>query len=336
MSITGITERRYDQMRITGVTYAVRKTHRTRYVVLTVALLLLAAIISVIILSTYKSWQLLHPEKKPVEAFSSNIVPEYRDISFKGADSSIVLKGWLFQVKNSSRAVILVHSYGSNRLQFGVDTVDLIKEFMNRGYNVFTFDLRNSGESDGQECTFGYNEKDDVKAAIKYVRSQGSNDITLMGFSTGASAAILAAAESKASDGSSLVDAVIADSPYSDLRSYFRRDLDRWTGLPAFPFNLTVSLAVDLTGGIKSKEASPVNVLTADNPPHLMLIHSRNDDFIPVINSIELFQRYSALNASGAEFWQTQDKGHASGYMENRDEYIERVFKFLEKVYPKD
>jgi len=320
-------------MRLSGVTYAVRKTHRTRYIVLAVTLLLLAVIMTVIILSVYKGWHLLHPDKRPIEAFSSNIVPEYRDISFKGSDSTIVLRGWLFQVKNSDKAVILVHSYGSNRLQFGMDTVDLIKEFMSKGYNVFTFDLRNSGESGGKDCTFGYSEKEDVKAAIKYVRSQGSKHITLMGFSTGASAAITAAAESTASDGTPLVDAVIADSPYSDLKSYFRRSLNKWTGLPAFPFNFTVSLAIDLTSGIKAKDASPVNALTSENPPYMMLIHSRNDELIPVINSIELFQQYSALNASGAEFWQTEDNGHAIGYMENRDEYMERIFAFLEKVY---
>ena len=114
-------------MRITGVRYTVKKTRRARYVIIGAIILLLIAIAAVIVVSAYKSWQLLHPDKKPIDAFSSNIVPEYRDISFKGADSTIVLKGWLFQVKNSNRAVILVHSYGKNRLQFGVDTVDLIK-----------------------------------------------------------------------------------------------------------------------------------------------------------------------------------------------------------------
>jgi dipeptidyl aminopeptidase/acylaminoacyl peptidase len=321
-------------MRITGVTYAVRKTRIARYVILAVIILLLVAVASVIAVSSYESWQLLHPDKRPIDAFSSNIVPEYRDISFKGADSTIVLKGWLFQVRNSNRAVILVHSYGKNRLQFGVDTVDLIKEFMSRGYSVFTFDLRNSGESGGKDCTFGYYEKDDVKAAIKYVRSQGYSNITLIGFSTGASAAIMACAESTLEDGTPMVDAVIADSPYSDLKNYFYSSLHKWTGIPSFPFNRTTAFAVGVAGGFKLTDASPIDVMTAENLPHLMLIHSRNDDLIPVINSIELYQKYSALNASGAEFWQTEHEGHATGYMVDRDKYLEKVFSFLERVYP--
>lgn len=317
-------------MRISGITYAVRKTHRTRKIILTLIVLLFLAVMAIVVLSGYKSWGLLHPDKKPLDTFSANIVPEYRDISFKGTDSKIILKGWLFQSNKSDKAVIMVHSYGSNRLEFGIETVDLIKEFLNKGYTVFTFDLRNSGESGGKDCSFGYNEKEDVKAAIKYVSSQGAKHITLMGFSTGASAAILAAAESDR------VDAVIADSPYSDLHTYFLENLDKWTNMPAFPFNRTITLGIEITGSIDAASASPVSVMTAENPSHLMLIHAKEDPLIPVLNSIELYQKYSALNSSGAEFWQTEGEGHADGFTQNKDEYLSKVFAFLEKVYPEE
>ena len=316
-------------MRISGVTYAVRKTHKTRNIILTVTILLFLVIFAVAAVSVSRSWALLHPEKKPIDTFSSNIAPEYRDISFKGTDRTIVLKGWLFQAKNSDRAVILVHSYGGNRLQFGIKTVDLIKEFLNKGYNVFAFDLRNSGESGGKDTTFGYNEKEDIKAAISYMNSQGSKSITLMGFSTGASASILAAAESKS------VEAVIADSPYADLKAYLTQNVHKWSHFPAFPFNKTISFALEVTGGIDTSNTSPVNVLTAENPPNLLLIHGRKDKLIPVENSIELYQKYSALNSSGAEFWRTEDDGHATGFEKYPDEYLNRVFAFLDKVYTK-
>lgn len=317
-------------MRISGVTYAARKTHKARNTILTVTVLLFLAVFTVVIVSGYKSWTLLHPEKRPIDTFSSNIVPEYRDISFKGIDKSIILKGWLFQAKNSDHAVIFVHSYGSNRLQFGIKTVDLIKEFLNQGYNVFTFDQRNSGESGGKDTTFGYYEKEDVQAAISYMNSQGSKHITLMGFSTGASASILAAAESKS------VDAVIADSPYADLKDYLKESLNGWTNYPAFPFNQTISYAIEVAGSIDTVNASPINVLTAENPPNLLLIHGSGDKLIPVENSIELFQKYSALNSSGAEFWRTEDAGNATSFEKYKDEYLSRVFTFLDKVYPQE
>lgn len=317
-------------MRISGVTYAVRKTHKARNIILTVIILILLAILAVVIISGYQSWALLHPEKKPIDTFSSNIVPEYRDISFKSLDKSINLKGWLFQAKSRDRAVILVHSYGNNRLQFGIKTVDLIKEFLSKGYNVFAFDLRNSGESGGKDTTFGYNETEDVQAAINYMNTQGSNHITLMGFSTGASASILASVDNKS------VDAVIADSPYADLNDYFSNSLNRWTHMPAFLLNKTISFAMEVTGDIDTANASPINVLTAENPPHMLLIHGREDKLIPVENSIELFQKYSALNSSGAEFWRTEDDGNATSFEKYPEEYLTKVFTFLDKVYPQE
>ncbi len=316
-------------MRISGVTYAVRKTHTARNVTLTIVILLFISILAVIVLSGYKSWALLHPEKKPLDTFSSNIVPEFRNISFKSTDPSIILKGWLFQAKNSDKAVILVHSYGNNRLQFGLKTVDMIKDFLGKGYSVFAFDLRNSGDSGGKDSSLGLHEKEDVLAAISYMKSQGSSHITLMGFSTGASASILAAADKP-------VDAVIADSPYADLKTYLSQNLNRWTHLPSLVFNYTVAVSIELTGDLKMKEASPVNALTAQKPPYLLLIHGRGDPLIPVENSIELNQKYSAMNSKGAEFWTTEDDGDAASYLTDPKEYMSRVFSFLDKVYPKE
>lgn len=316
-------------MRISGVTYTARKTHKARNITLTIIILLLLSILTVIVLSGYMSWKLLHPEKKPIDTFSSNIVPEYRNISFKSTDTSIILRGWLFQAKNSDKAVILVHSYGNNRLQFGIKTVDMIKEFLNKGYNVFTFDLRNSGESGGKDTTFGFNEKEDVIAAIKYVKSQGVSHITLLGFSTGASASLLAAE-------SDSVDAVIADSPYADLKAYLSQSLNNWTHLPSIGFNYTVEFSMELAGDIDMKNTSPVNALAAESPPNLMLIHGRGDKLIPVENSIELNQKYSALNSKGSEFWTTDDDGDATSYLKAPEEYMSRVFSFLDRVYPQE
>ena len=269
-------------MRISGVTYAVRKTHTFRKFLLAFLILILLGVLALVCVSAYYSWLLLHPEKQPLETFSANIVPEYRDISFPSTDKSITLKGWVFQPKKTDRAVIIVHSYGKNRLEYGIETVDLIKEFLNRNYGVLAFDLRNSGESDGKDSTFGYNEKDDVLAAIRYMNSQGYKNITLLGFSTGASASILAAAENES------VDAVIADSTYADLEGYLSSSLDKMTNLPAFPFNRAITFAIKATGGIEMEKASPVNALTETAPKNLMLIHGKEYEPVPVINSIEL------------------------------------------------
>jgi len=69
--------------------------------------------------------------------------------------------------------------------------------------------------------------------AVDYVKSKPelNQEIVLMGFSMGASTSILAAAREPA------VSAVIADSPFADLKNYLNDKLSVWTELPSFPFN---------------------------------------------------------------------------------------------------
>ena len=313
-------------MRISGVTYATRKTHRAKSTLLTVTILLLLVVLATVIISAYNGWELLHPERKDIAAFSANIVPEYRDISFKGKDKNVILSGWYFQAKNNEKTVILAHSYSNNRLQFGLQTIDMIKEFLNKDYNVFAFDFRNSGKSGGKLTSLGYNEKDDLLGAIDYIKQQGSKHIILMGFSTGASASIIAAAENKS------VEAVIADSPYSDLKDYLSNNLNNWTKLPSFPFNKTILVSMELMAGMDTTNASPIDSISKIAPCRLLLIHGKGDRIIPVENSQKLYSAYSKIDASAVELWETDDTGNAASYIKYPAEYMKKVFTFLDEV----
>lgn len=325
-------------MRISGVTYTVRKTHKARNTMIIVLLLIFLAIITILAISAYSSWKLLHPEKKEIEAFSENIVPEYRDINFTGQDKGIVLNGWYFEAKGSDKTIVLAHSYGRNRLQFEKKTIEMIKEFLNKGYNVFTFDFRNSGKSGGKLASLGYYEKDDLLGAISYLRTQGTRHITLMGFSTGASACILAASESNAAAKDKdhpPVDAVIADSPYADLEEYLRDDLNIWTHLPAFPFNRSTLLSLEIMAGMDTSNVSPEEASTGMAPARLLLIHGVKDPMIPVDESRRLFAKYNQLKPGSAELWETESGANAESYLEAPEQYMDKVLGFLDTVYSK-
>jgi len=315
-------------MRISGVTYSARKTHKARNTIITVIILLLVVVLTIVIISAYNGWQLLHPERKDIEAFSSNIVPEYRDINIRGTDKDILLKGWFFQIKNNDRTVILAHSYGKNRLEFGEKSITMIKSFLDKGYNVFTLDFRNSGQSDGKYTTMGCYEKDDLKAAIHYVKQQGSKHIIMMGFSTGAAASLLAAEEEK-------VEAVIADSPYANLEDYLKRDLNRWVSLPAFPFNNTILYVMEAMTGMDTSNADIEKSLKNLSPGRLLLIHGKGDGIIPVENSRRLNSRYAEIAPGMSEIWETDDTGNATSYLKYPEEYMNKVFEFLGKIEEK-
>jgi alpha-beta hydrolase superfamily lysophospholipase len=55
------------------------------------------------------------------------------------------------------------------------------------GYNTFLLDFRAHGNSEGNTCTIGYDETEDVKLAYDYISNTGEKNIVLWGISMGAS-----------------------------------------------------------------------------------------------------------------------------------------------------
>lgn len=313
-------------MRISGITYVPRRTHKVRNSVVTLCIFILILINIVMFISAFAAWKFIHPERASIPTFSSNILPEYQKISFNSKDEGIALKGWYFKSKDSGKTVILVHGLGQNRLPFQEQTLDIIKGFLNKEYNVLALDLRNSGESSGDISALGLSEKNDVLSAIQYAKSLGAKRIILTGYSTGASASLLAAAVTPE------VSAVIADTPYSDLKEFLDETLSLQTHLPPIPFTSTTGFCLKLLLHLDFEQASPEKVVDKFAAKPVFLIHSRNDSFIPVQNSRKLYSALSAVSKSTVEYWETEPSGNAASYLANRKEYIERIAAFLEKV----
>ncbi|HHW01028.1 MAG TPA: alpha/beta hydrolase [Clostridiaceae bacterium] len=314
-------------MRIDGITYVSHKTHKLRTFFIVIALLILLAFITVIALSAYVAWNILHPEKAAIKPFSSNIVPDYSNISIPVGDKGITLSGWFFKKLESDKTVILAHDYGKNRLQFEEDTMNIVKGFLNKGYNVLTFDFRNSGKSGGSLTSMGVLEKDDLTAVINYTtRVHNSKHIVLMGFCTGANASILAGAKAKN------VDAVILDSPYTDFDDYVNYRAKKWN-LPLKLFRYTIPKAVKVLGNINTDDINPIGEITDLSPRPVLFIHGKDDSSVPVSNSRELYALYSKTSSNNTELWEVEGAGHLESYNKNPETYISRVLKFLDTVY---
>ena len=131
-------------------------------------------------------------DKKPLANFSANIMPDYQNISFRSLDETINLQGWFFPAKKTATAtIVIIHSFDQNRLPFDADTAKLYERFVDEGFHILAFDLRNSGESSGDRQTFGYREWEDVLAAMDYAyRLSGLDSFILYGIGTGVTAAL--------------------------------------------------------------------------------------------------------------------------------------------------
>ncbi|NMA65584.1 MAG: alpha/beta hydrolase, partial [Clostridiaceae bacterium] len=235
--------------------------------------------------------------------------------------------GWFFKKTDSDRTIILAHDYGKNRLQFEEDTINIVKDFLSKGYNVLTFDFRNSGKSGGSLTSMGVLEKDDLTAVINYTtRFHNSRHIVLMGFCTGATASILAGAKAEN------VDALILDSPFVNFNDYVNCRAQKWN-LHIELFRYTIPQAVKILGNINPDDVSPIGAINDLSPRPVLFIHGEDDSSIPVSSSRELYSLYLKENTDNTLLWEVEGAGHLESYNKDPETYMSRVFKFLDTVY---
>ncbi|MEI9957919.1 MAG: alpha/beta fold hydrolase [Ferruginibacter sp.] len=83
---------------------------------------------------------------------------------------------------------VLFHGHGGRKS----DVTKEAEGFRKMGYNTFQLDFRAHGASQGNTCTIGYYESEDVKLAYDFVKSKGEKNIVLWGISMGGAAVIKA------------------------------------------------------------------------------------------------------------------------------------------------
>lgn len=152
---------------------------------------------------------------------------DFRWVEFNSPDG-IPLKGWFIPAEGAARGTI-VYVHGLNRTR-----VEMLPNAVfghSLGYDGLLFDLRHQGASGGDLTTLGYKERLDVEAAVRYAleHQQAARPIVLWGISMGASAALLAAADS------SDISAVISDSSFDSMLGTIRHHLKLFLHLPGFP-----------------------------------------------------------------------------------------------------
>ncbi|EOD28971.1 hypothetical protein EMIHUDRAFT_456875 [Emiliania huxleyi CCMP1516] len=113
-------------------------------------------------------------------------------------------------------ACVYLHGNASCRTEATL----VASEVLQRGAALFAFDFAGCGLSDGDYITLGHFEKDDVEAAVTWLRTvAGAGAVALWGRSMGATSALLHAAR----DGS--LAGLICDSPFSSVEAV---SLETW------------------------------------------------------------------------------------------------------------
>ncbi len=229
------------------------------------------------------------------------------------------LFGIYFPISGSKKTVLIAHGF-----TYGLyGSVKYMPMFRRRGFNILLLDLRHHGRSGGPNITFGFREKEDLRAWMSWSLAQlgPGGQVGTLGESLGAAVVLQHAA----------IDPrpafVIADCPYSSLERLVAYHLKLGYHLPSIPLLHVGEFWCRLLSGMTFDNASPLPVMGRIESP-VLLIHGENDDYVPAPMSREL---YEAKTNGIRRLYLVPNAGHAQAFTSNPVEYERQVTEFLKE-----
>jgi len=159
-------------------------------------------------------------------------------------------------------------------------------------YNLLLVDLRNGGRSGANQTTWGYRERDDIRAMVDWLdRTKHPVWIGATGNSMGAASVLAEAA------GDQRVRALILDSMHASLETTFTDGIAFEQHLPGVPTAWAAVKMASQRAGADLTTVDPVKTITQMGDRPVMLIHGRMDGLDRPEHSADL--NYAAAKAAG-------------------------------------
>ncbi len=240
---------------------------------------------------------------------------DYEEVELVTADG-VSFGAWHFRQPGSPQTVIVSGGHkGQRQGSLGISVA-----LWRKGFNVILYSYRGMPGSDRAPITFGIKEVLELQAVIAFARKRiAKTRIGLLGYSMGAVVSLLGAA------GGPGVQALVLDSPFSDLRTLLIENVRRTSKLPGSPFVWLAGVMLRLRTRSRISDCSPKDVLSSLEPRPLFFIHGGADDVTSVNHSRRLYDAYRGPR----EIWIVQGAPHTGAYFADRPLYVERVAGFL-------
>jgi uncharacterized protein len=216
---------------------------------------------------------------------------EPRDVCFKSPDG-LTLHGWYFRAKEDRGTILVCHGNVENMSTHV--TLDLW--LIDAGYNLFIFDYRGYGSSEGTADVKGIHL--DAEAALETllfkIPLKKQEDIIVFGKSLGGAVAVYTVANSPYK---SRVKALVLDSAFSSYRMIAREKMAG--SIIGWMFQYPMSFLVN-------DDYSPVKFIAKVSPIPVVIIHGDSDPIVPGHNGRIL---YNAALPPKQE-WELNMHGH--------------------------
>ncbi|MBN1305750.1 MAG: alpha/beta fold hydrolase [Anaerolineales bacterium] len=272
----------------------------------------------------YKDAQIIRQDTTPAPSqvsLPTDLPFIVEEIAFTGGDN-LTLYGWFVPSENGA-TIILLHGSGGNRTSM----LWQAKVLVEAGYGVLLYDERASGESEGDQRTYGWRDRYDVEGALEYLDKRPEVDpdrIGIAGCSIGGQIAIHSAAFNPQ------LAAVWADGP-AGLNAKDAPPPDNWLTLLASVSNPILDqmlsqrtdtdippALIDIIGSI---EPRPVMLVAGGNPHPLFGAES------------EYIAFYLDHAGEQAELWVIPEANHCDGPAKRPEAYASRMRSFFDQAF---
>jgi hypothetical protein len=288
------------------------------------AALLAIAVISLLSILYVGPKTLLFPHRRTADYYErkfgfshpSQIGLHYRECSLKTNDD-LSLSYWVIDnpdCKEPSGSVIYLHGITDSK----VSGLNYAKQLSKLCQRVFLVDMRRHGDSEGDYCTFGFYEKNDVISLIDKIKHDTpETEITLLGVSMGAAIAIQAAAIDRR------VNRVIAVAPFYDLFSIALDHQTRKIGIKSKILLRLVLKRAEHIADFKASEVSPANDIRKIDVP-ILIVHGEKDRSVRK----EHPEKLKELNKN-ARLLIVSNAGHVDVLEKGGTAYLEQLAGFI-------
>lgn len=226
--------------------------------------------------------------------------------------------------KNSKnhQTLILVHGLGGNRYH----NYHMAEFFLEKGYNVISYDQRSSNENTAKHTTFGYLEKYDLIDWINYVEEKASGqEIGIWGASFGGATAGLALGYESIDE---KVDFLILDCPVSSMKWMVEEEMRNMDiGIPVSYMTWSGNIMNKIKLGFTYQDADVANAMMEVKTP-VLIINSKVDTLTPYFMGKDI---YDAILGENKEMWTVDDSQHCEMWLDYNQQYRDKVEGFLSK-----
>ena len=240
----------------------------------------------------------------------------YRELVIPSG-SQVQLGAWFCPKKGATNVVIMFHGYATEKSASLLEA----RQFCELGCAVLLVDFRGSGHSSEVYTTLGYDEAEDVAAAVSYARTEWPGArLVLFGQSMGAAAVLRAVGRLGVKP-----DAIILEAVFDTLLHTVRNRFDTM-GVPAFP---AAELMVFWGGrqmGFDGFAHNPVDY-AADVTCPALVMHGDGDARAHLADARRVFERLRGPK----KFVAFAATGHEPYVRRHKDEWRAAVRVMLEK-----